>query len=55
MVTDDRDRIGLRHRALRSTQLERSRSRRDGDEIGPDGGRRARTHFDMHRVTTTIR
>jgi hypothetical protein len=38
-----RDRIGLRDRALRGTQLHRPRSRRDGDEIGPDGRRLACT------------
>ena len=51
----DRDRIGIRHRALRSAQLRRLRSRRDRDEIGADRARAARGYLDLHVLTRTNR
>ena len=48
-----RDRVGVRQRALRGTQLRRPRSG-CGDEVGADAERVARSYLDVHRVTTTV-
>ena len=49
----DRDRVGVRQRAVRGAQLRRPRSRR-GDQVGADGERVARGYLDVHSVTTTV-
>src|SRR5206468_8884342 len=49
---DDRDRIGIRQRALGGTERLGPSSHRGRDEVSADGVRVVRGYLDAHRVAT---
>jgi hypothetical protein len=54
VAVDEGERVGVGHRAVRRTELQRRRSGADGDEVRADGVRPISGDFNVHQWCATI-